>query len=524
MHSTVDPSVQRIDRPLSDASAVQPQQPDADAAAPPELEVLIIGAGFGGIGAAIQLQRLGIHSFLIVERADDLGGTWHANTYPGLTVDIPCHSYAYSFEPNPDWSRMFAPGAEIKAYANDVATKYRLREHMRFGCDVERTEYDEAGKYWTAHIRGQAPIRARVLVAAVGYLSRPKRPSIPGLESFAGKVIHTAAWDHDYDLQGRRAAVIGTGATSVQLLPEIAPKLAQLDVYQRTPVWVGPKRDFASSADLRAFLREVPLAQRLWRLVSHTILELMTWFGVTHYKLAPFFMRLAMLGARMHMHHSIKDPELRRKLTPSYGMGCKRPTISNSYYPVFNRDNVELVTEPIARIEPDGVVTQDGRKRRIDTLILATGFNIWETDGLVSIRGVAGRELAALWQESGYRAYEGITIPGFPNLFYLPAPYSYTGLSYFFTIEGEMKHMARCLTAMKQRGAASFEVTESALVRFVARMKRQLGGSVFVVGDCTSSNSYYFDPHGEPTLMRPTPVVGAHLRHATFPLSDYHFG
>lgn len=489
----------------------------------PDFEVLIVGAGFGGMGAAIQLQRSGVKSFLIVDRADGLGGTWHANTYPGLAVDIPSVTYSYSFEPNPQWSHVFARGAELKAYAERIADKYQLREHMRFGWDVEHAEYDETNKCWTVHMHGRPPIRARILIAAIGYLSRPKRPNIPGIERFAGKIIHTAEWDHDYSLDGRNVAVIGTGATSVQLLPEIAPKVAQLQVYQRTAVWVGPRRNAPISEDVQKIFRTAPVTQASLRLLDAGLLELIVWFGMLYYRRYPIFAKLAAQACKQHMHRTIKDPELRRKLTPNYSFGCKRPTVSNKYFQVFNRPNVELVTESIARIEPDGIVTSDGTKRSIDTLILATGFNVWERDGLLRIHGKNGQDLRDYWQNAGYQSYEGITVPGFPNLFYLPAPYSYTGLSYFFTIEGEMKHMARCLEGMREQGAQSFEVRQSATDEFVARMKGWLKDSSFVNGDCTQANSYYFDPRGEPSLLRPTTVARAHFRHGHFPLSDYQF-
>jgi cation diffusion facilitator CzcD-associated flavoprotein CzcO len=497
--------------------------PGAAPAGAPDYEVLIIGTGFGGIGAAIQLRRMGIHSFVMLDRADDLGGTWHLNTYPGLAVDIPSATYQYSFEQNPNWSHTFARGPEVKAYAAKTAEKYQLRPHMRFGWDVTHAVYDDRAKQWTVHVRGRQPIRAQFLVAAIGYLSRPKRPSIPGLESFAGRVIHTAAWDHQYDLRGRRAAVIGTGATSVQLLPEIAPLVEQLDVYQRTPIWVSPKRDRRISPSLQDLYRDLPFTQRWMRILESASLELMVWIGILHYRQLAIFGWLATMGCKLHIQLAVQDPELRRKLTPSYGMGCKRPTTSNTYYPVFNRPNVELVTDTITRIEPDGIVTSDGRKRCVDTLVLATGFHVWGRDGLLAIHGRDGRELYDVWEASGFRSYEGITVPGFPNLFYLPAPYSYTGLSYFFAIEGAMKHIARCLTALRRQSANSFEVRQSAADRFVARMKKKLGGSVFLHGDCTGANSYYFDPHGEPTLLRPTWVLQAQLQHSSFPLSDYIF-
>lgn len=489
----------------------------------PTFEALIVGAGFGGMGAAMQLKRLGIESFAILERSDDLGGTWHLNNYPGLAVDIPSVTYSYTFEPNPNWSRMYAPGAELKAYAVRVAEKHDLRRHMRFNSSVEQVIYDEANKLWTVHVAGQAPLTARILILATGYLSRPSRPDIPGIDSFAGKVIHTAAWDHGYDLADKRAAVIGTGATAVQLLPEIAPKLAQLDVYQRTPIWVGRKNDGPIAPWVRALFARFPLTQRILRFFSSTLLELLTVTALLNNKYLPFTTKIAELACRRHIARQIKDRALRKKLTPQYPFGCKRPTFSNTYYRTFTRPNVELITEGIERIEPDGIVARDGTLRVIDTLILATGYSVWGKDGFHSIIGKGGVELRDHWRATRYEAYEGLCIPGFPNLFYLPAPYSYTGLSYFFTLEGEMKHIARCIGEMKRRGARSFEADRDATRRFVDRMRQRLTRSVFIPGQCTAANSYYFDPHGEPSMLRPTSTLSAQRTHASFPLSDYVF-
>jgi cation diffusion facilitator CzcD-associated flavoprotein CzcO len=489
----------------------------------PEYEALIVGAGFGGMGAAIELKRLGTESLLILERADDLGGTWHLNHYPGLAVDIASVTYSYSFEPNPNWSRMYAPGAELKAYASNVADKHGLRPHMRFNASVEQVIYDEANKLWTVHICGQAPVTTRVLILATGYLSRPARPDIAGIDSFAGKVIHTADWDHGYDLRGKRAAVIGTGATAVQLLPEIAPQLEQLDVYQRTAIWVGPKNDGPIPPRMRALFARFPFTQRILRFFSSTLLELLTVTALLHNKQLPFMTKIAELACRRHIARFVKDRALRKKLTPRYPFGCKRPTFSNTYYKTFTRPNVALVTEGIERIEPDGIVARDGEKRPIDTLILATGYSVYGKDSFHSIVGKDGVELRDHWLRTRFESYEGLTIPGFPNLFYLPAPYSYTGLSYFFTIEGEMKHIARCLGEMRRRGARSFEPDRAATQRFVERMQARLGDSVFIPGQCTAANSYYFDPHGQPSLLRPTSTLSALRRHTSFPLEDYVF-
>lgn len=499
--------------------------PRAAARTAPEYEAIIVGTGFGGMGAAIQLQRMGITSILMLDRASDLGGTWHLNTYPGIAVDIASVTYSYSFEPNPNWSRLYAPGAELKAYADHVAQKYDLRRYMRFHSPVEKTVYDEAGKFWTVHPEGQAPVTARFLILATGYLSQPKRPDIPGLDSFAGKTIHTAEWDHDYDLEGKRAAVIGTGATSVQLLPEIAPRLAHMDVYQRTPIWVVPKMDFRIPGGVQKMFSYLPVTQKLARHTSSTILEAVMVTGALYNKELPSLTKAAEQLALAHLRRSIKDPALRKKLTPDYSFGCKRPTFSNTYYPTFNRPNVELVSDPIDRIEAGGIVTKDGRKRKIDTLILATGFKFWERGNFppFPVLGRDGQDLGDWWMENTYQSYEGITIPGFPNLFNLPSPYSFTGLSYFFTIEAHMKHIARCLGEVKKQNALSFEVDREANDNYMKRMRNNLRSSVFVNGSCGGSNSYYFNPHGEAAMLRPTPTPVALWEADHFPLQHYHF-
>lgn len=486
---------------------------------------IIIGAGFGGMGAAIQLNRLGIDDILILDRASDLGGTWHINTYPGLAVDIASTTYSYSFEPNPHWSRLYAPGAELKAYACHVADKYRLRRYMRFNTTVDKVVYDEAANLWTVHPAGQPPVTARLLILATGFLSQPKRPDIPGIDDFRGKIIHTAEWDHDYVLAGKRAAVIGTGATAVQLLPAIAPQLKQLDVYQRTPIWVSPKVNPAIPDPVQRLFAQVPVTQKAARWAGSAILELGMVSAALHQRELPLLGKTAELFCLAHLHRQIRDKALRKKLTPRYSFGCKRPTFSNDYYPTFLRPNVELVTEGIDHIEADGIVSKDGVKRPIDTLILATGYKVWEKGNFPAfdVVGKGGVELGERWNAEGYQSYEGITVQGYPNMFYLASPYSFTGLSYFFTIESQMTHMARCLREMERRQARTFEVRQQAQQQFVASMRRHAESSVFVNGNCAPANSYYFNQHGESTLLRPTPTPMAIWRAGHYPLADYVF-
>lgn len=485
-------------------------------------DAVIVGAGFGGMGAAIELKRLGYEDLVILEREDDLGGTWHVNHYPGLAVDIPSATYSYSFEPNPYWSRLFAPGPELKKYAVHVAKKYDLTRLMRFNTVVQSATWDEVRSCWTVTTSEGNEISGRFLLTATGFLSQPKIPDIDGIESFAGKVLHTAQWEDDYDLTGKRVAVIGTGATAVQLIPTIARDTAELTVYQRTAIWVAPKIDYRVPGLLKKLFAKMPLTQRLVRLGGSSILEVMMVAGVLHFGSIPAANRLGAKVCRDHLRREIKDPELRRKLTPDYSFGCKRPTFSNTFYKAFATGAARLETDPISHVDATGIVTQDGRRTDIDVLVLATGFDLWETNfPALRIIGREGRDLGTWWRENRFQAYEGIAVPKFPNFFSLNSPYSYSGLSYFTTIESQMKHMGRLLRELQSRNATTFEVSQAANDEFLARMTEKLGDSVFVLGSCATSRSYYFNQHGEATLLRPTSTVNAFREAGSFPLEDY---
>jgi cation diffusion facilitator CzcD-associated flavoprotein CzcO len=485
------------------------------------LDAVIVGTGFGGIGAAIQLKRLGYEDILILDREPDLGGTWHVNRYPGLAVDIPSTTYSYWFEPNPYWSRLFAPGAELKRYAERVADKYDVRRHMRFNTTVEGARWDEDAQKWRVALASGETLTTRFLITATGFLSQPHTPDIPGIETFEGKVIHTTAWD-DYDFEGRRVGMIGTGATAVQLVPELAAKVADLTVYQRTAIHVVPKIDFAIPVWLQQVFARVPLVQRAFRLVTDTFFELMTVTGVLHYRQ---FRRLNIAAAdlaKINRFISVRDKELRRKLTPDYDFGCKRPTWSNDYYRTFTEPHVHLETNSIERIEPDGIVTGEGHKTVIDTLVLATGFDLWDANfPAIEVIGRHGRNLGKWWRENRFQAYQGVSIPYFPNYLSLASPFAFSGLSFFNTMEYQMRHMNRLFGAVKRSGATTFEITEEANTRFLDRMTKLLDSSVFYAGDCAASRSYYFNHSGEATLLRPTSTRSAVREGSRFPLSDY---
>lgn len=485
-------------------------------------EVIIVGAGFGGLGAAIEFRRLGIDDIAILEREDDLGGTWHVNHYPGLAVDIASVTYSYSFEPNPYWSRLFAPGAELKRYATHIADKYDLKRHMEFRTSVVSARWDDDRQQWSVATADGRTRTCRYLVTATGYLSQPHIPDFPGIDSFAGTILHTADWDDSAELAGKRIAVIGTGATAVQLIPEAARMARHLTVFQRTPIWVVPKIDFPIPRPVQKLFARVPAAQRAARVVNSSLLELLMVVGVLHFRQARLANKGAELLAKAHLRAQVPQASLRRALTPDYDFGCKRPTFSNTYFRSFVRDNVTLQTSGIANLESDAIVAGDGRRTEIDTLVLATGFDLWDSNfPAFEVIGRDGVDLGRWWREQRFQAYQGITMPKFPNLLSLNSPYSYSGLSYFTTIEGQMTHIKRLFGEMRRRGSATFEVTEQANADFLDEVTEHLQSSVFYRGNCAGARSYYFNHQGEAALLRPNSTATTLRAMDSFPVDAY---
>ncbi len=489
----------------------------------PQYDVIVVGAGFGGMGAAIQLKKMGYENILIVDREDDLGGTWHVNHYPGLAVDIPSPTYSYWFEPNPRWSRLYAPGTELKKYADHVADKYDVRRHMRFNCAVDGARWDDDTETWQVALAGGETLTSRFLITATGYLSQPRKPDIPGIEDFAGRIVHSMDWDDSYSPAGDRIGLIGTGATAVQLIPQLMKDAAELTVYQRTPIHVVPKVDFPIPPWLRRVFARVPLLQRAFRAGSDVGLETMMILSVLNFKYFRQLNTVADLTSRALRFVSIRDKELRAKLTPHYEFGCKRPTYSNSYYRAFTKPHVHLQASGIDHVEPDGIVACDGTKTQIDTLVLCTGFDLWEANiPAIEVIGRDARNLGKWWRDNGFQAYQGVSIPAFPNFLSLAGPYASSGLSYFATVEYQMRHMDRLFGELKRRNATTFEVTPEANAEFRERMSKLLGKTVFGLGDCAGSRSYYFSPSGE-TLVRPASTNQTNRENDSFPLTDYTF-
>lgn len=488
-----------------------------------QYDAIIVGAGFGGIGAAIQLGRLGYDKIVILDRLDGLGGTWRVNHYPGLSVDQPSTTYSYWFEPNPYWSRLFAPGNEVQAYAEHVADKYDVRRHMRFNASVDGAQWDEDAKVWRVALAGGETLTSQFLIVATGFLCQPKIPDIPGIDTFAGHVVHTAAWDHEYSMAGRRAAIIGTGSTGIQVIPELAKEVADLTVYQRTPILVTPKSDVVFPPAAQRMFARLPFTQRIVRWLTDNTTDFMMVLTMWRYRRFKFLNKAMAAQSALHRLLSVRDRELARKMRPDFDFGCKRPSISNDYYPTFTKPHVHLETAGIERIEPDGVVSRDGTKREIDTLVLATGYDVWEGNlPAIEVIGRGGRNLGKWWRETRFQAYQGMTAPAFPNFINMASPFSWVGLSWFNTVEYQMRHMNRLFGELQRRGAHTFEVTEEANTRFYERMTKLLDDSVFHLGNCATSNSYWFNQQtGEAPLFRPTSVRSAVNEQDSFPLTDY---
>ncbi len=493
--------------------------------ATPDYEVAIIGAGLSGLGMGAALRHAGIEDFVIFERAEDVGGTWHSNTYPGVGVDIPAYAYQFSYELKPNWSRVFAKGAEVKAYIDDFTAKYALAPHIRFHSEVAARTWDEQHHLWRLRV-GEQEVTARFVVSAIGAFVDPKPVQIEGLQEFAGKIIHSARWDHSCDLAGKRVAVIGTGASAVQIVPTIAPAVARLDIYQRTAIWVAPKFDPVIPERVKRLFARVPAMQRLARLLASAITELIIVFMVVNYRRAPFLARRVERYNKRWIAKSVRDPALRRALTPDYGVGCKRPSVSNSYLRTFNRANVALVTAPIERLTPQGIRTADGHERPVDVLVLATGFRMAvdpENYRRTPVRGRDGFDLATHYAEHRLKAYEGISMPGLPNHFMIFGPYGWTGASWHVLVQTASRHITRVIREARHRGATNVEVTPAALERFHAFVQRRMEGSLWFTSNCTTANSYYFDHHGDVPFLRPT--SGRQAQHASrnFPLEDYRY-
>jgi cation diffusion facilitator CzcD-associated flavoprotein CzcO len=468
------------------------------------VEHLIVGAGFAGLCAAIKLQEDGETDFLVVEKGSDVGGTWRDNTYPGAACDVPSQLYSYSFATNPEWSMSYSPQPEIQAYLRSVAESSGTLDRFEFDTRFEDATWDEAAQVWRSRITGpggERTVVSRTLVVGAGSLSEPKLPEIEGIETFQGELFHSARWNHDVDLAGKRVAVIGTGASAIQIVPELQQSLAasggHLDVYQRTAPWVIPRNDRRYGALERRALRRLPLLRKVYRTGIYWAHEAY----VPAFTIEPKIAAPAKQAALANIRKGIKDPALRERVTPHFEIGCKRILRSNTWYPALAADNTELVTDPIAKVTGNAVVTADGVERPVDVLVVATGFHTTDLPFAEHVTGTAGRSLADVWREQGMAAYKGTTVPGFPNLFVLVGPNTGQGhTSMVFIIEAQVAYLRDAVRTMRERGLGAIEPREAAHRRWNRSVQRRMRRTVWTTGGC---ESWYLDEHGRNTTLWP---------------------
>jgi cation diffusion facilitator CzcD-associated flavoprotein CzcO len=477
------------------------------------VETLILGGGLCGLAAAIGLKRDGREDFLIIERGRALGGTWHHNRYPGCAVDIPSHLYSFSYAMNPDWGRVYVEQPELERYIQDTARGFGLHDHLSLDTELLEARWDEEAQRWQV-TTSRGRICARFFVIAAGPLHDPVIPGLPGLSSFRGPMFHSANWPKDdRDLTGRRVAVVGTGASAVQFIPRIQPKVAQLTVFQRTPGWVLPKMDWRTSRIERWLLRRVPKLMAAVRAAQWRVLDAFL-MGTVHH---PRAAAIGHLVGRFNIRRGVKDPRLRKTLTPEYTLTCKRAMFSNEYYPALAKPNVEVVSTGVKEIREHSIVGVDGTEREIDTIIFGTGFHVITTHPIADrIRGRDGETLAEYWDGSP-RAYMGTSIAGFPNSFIMFGPNIGT-LSGFVMAECQVDYLTAALRAMDAAGVESIDVREQAQQAFVDEVDRGVEGTTFLVGGCTS---YYIDTAGRVALAWPWTMRSMQQRLSRFDLTAY---
>ena len=478
------------------------------------LRVVIIGSGFAGLGAAVQLQQAGVRDIVILERAENIGGTWRDNTYPGAACDIPSHLYSFSFAPKPDWSSRYAPQEEIQAYLEECVERFGLRPYLRLGRAVRHARYDDASATWEVTAETGEVFPADVLVPAIGALRDPAYPDTPGRDEFGGAQMHTARWDHNYDFTGKRVAVVGTGASAIQVAPELAKTAAEVHIMQRTPAWVVPRIDRPYAERTKRLFAKVPAAQKLHRGSIYSRLEArFVFFGRS-----VMLNRIAAKTINTILRRQVKDPSLHDALTPDYRMGCKRILISDDWYRMFNRPNVSLHTDRLDRVTGSGILLGGGEHVELDAVVWATGFEVREMLGALDVTGRNGAQLRDRWSDRA-TAFMGTAVPEFPNMFLLVGPN--TGLghnSMIFMMETQFGHLVEAV----QRGGAlprgkAVEVRAESLERFVAHVDSKHGDYVWSSG----CRSWYIDEKGRNFTLWPGTALGFRRVARHFHPADY---
>jgi len=477
-------------------------------------QILIVGTGFAGLGMAIRLKEMGINDFIIIERAKDVGGTWRDNRYPGAACDVPSHLYSFSFEPNADWSRVYPTQPELETYLQNVADKWQLRPHIRFDHTLNQARYDESNSQWLVNTSG-GDFKARFVISGNGGLAEPKLPDIPGVESFAGHHFHSANWDHSYTLPGKRVAVIGTGASAIQFVPEIAGVPAKLSIFQRTPNWIIPRGDRPYSRIEKWIFKHIPITRKILRAKIYCQNESRVLGMVLHPSIMGLFRRSAM----KHIQRQVSNPALRPKLTPNFPIGCKRILVSNDWYPALQKPNVEVVTNGIKEIREHSIVTNDNVEHEVDCIIFGTGF--YATDNPIAgmIYGRDGRQLSQVWKD-GEEAYLGASVHGFPNFFFIVGPNVTLGhSSMVYMIETQVQAISRILLATDENNAATVEVKLDVQQSYNEKLQKLLGGSIWATG----CDSWYKHRTGKITQLWPGFTFTFRRWNRDFKHSDYIF-
>lgn len=475
--------------------------------------VAIIGSGFSGLGAAIQLKRNKIDDFVVIEKASGVGGTWQVNDYPGAQCDIPSVIYSFSFAPNPDWSRLYPLQAELKAYLETCAEDFKVTPHVRFNTEVLSADWDDDAQLWRLTTTG-GDLTATVLIGAIGPFSAPNTPDLPGLSQFKGTVFHSQTWDHDHSLNGERVGVIGTGASAVQFIPQIQPQVAKLSVFQRTATWILPHPDRALHSPARAVFKYVPGVKAGSRIAMEAFQESL----VPGFVYEPALQKGLEVMARRHIAKQVKDPALREKLTPAYAVGCKRPTFSNKYYPALTAANTDVVTDGIVEVTAHGIRTADGTEHALDTIIFGTGFKMSDHPGFHVVKGKDGKSIGDVWSGGDINAYLGITMHNFPNFFMMLGPNSAAYTSAVISIEAQLKYVIDGIKQLDQEGLSSIEVKAEVQQKFCDWVDHGLRNSVWNTGGCSS---YYLSPSGRNFSFYPGFARQYKARTAKLRLADY---
>ncbi|MHB8464552.1 MAG: flavin-containing monooxygenase [Acidimicrobiales bacterium] len=480
------------------------------------VRVVIVGTGFSGLGAAIRLKERGV-AFTILERGHDVGGTWRDNTYPGCRCDVPSHLYSFSFAPNPGWTELFSPQPEIHAYLRRTAADYAILPDVRFGVALTEATWNEEGARWALETTA-GPLTCDVLVLGNGPLSEPAYPDIDGLDEFAGPVMHSARWDDDVSLDGKRVAIVGTGASAIQFLPHVQQRAATVSLFQRTAPWVLPHFNRRITPLERQVFRRVPAVQRAFRLAIYGAAEL----GAVALTRQPRLTGVLRVAGLNHLRRHVRDPEKRRKLTPDFQPGCKRLLMSNDFYRAVDQTNVEVVTERIVAVEDGAVVTAEGQRHDVDVIILGTGFRVIDNPAGEMIRGRDDTTLAKFWSEGGVRAHLGATIPGFPNLMFLAGPNTGIGhTSLVVMIEAQVRYVMGCLAELERRGASTFEVQTAPFDAYNEDIQRRMRRTVWNTGGCSS---WYLDDEGRNPTLWPDFTFRFVQRTRRFDAESYEFG